>query len=682
MWMREALVATVAIVCLGAAPRISNSPPTADADVPLSDGRTLHVLDLPLGQLDGFVLDGARFDASGGRVALLARFLNGAIDGDWHRAAPTQAFVLDVERRTLTALTTDGLATAVRWTSSSSLAVTDGGLSHTFDVGPPARATAAHFRVDAVGASTTGAVVSPSSEFRLQLLKADSGVYAVGEVGAVRLRAIAVAPRGRYALLGAYVVWIDGSRYHGAPLSRIGADDVQPLSFAGTGYGDELTQVFPLGHLAYQGAYRNGVAYFAFTYGLRRIVAATTDFETYAYPSLPAQPDFTIGDGLGAGADGVLYFADPLNDVVQTWHNGKYVESSMSFPSGVSDMSRLDAAMSQLTSGGSVWPALEPDADALDAAMLEWRIYPIGDATGPRWIASYLGRAYVAGADLRFREIGEPAFPFVVLGRTDDGRLWAAAPVARSMRGATIVRSSSSIWFSRDGFRWSGMTTVAGDAGAVGLSGSAVWVAMSAPEPDGAGVEVERMGSSDAGPAPTGALYGGEDMFFADVAGGYYLVCGGEPGTRPDDTFGALVALRLDDSALFDLNSQHRNAYVSERLASSDTTSSNFSAVAQPSADTLAHLGGPLLPTLVAPSPGSFDCCRTLTPDSLARFELEFAWHPYPLARVSVAPSGDDAIVTRTLERGPLAIDGQVERWHRDAAGSWHLIAVLRRFKV
>jgi len=59
MWMREALVATVAIVCLGAAPRISNSPPTADADVPLSDGRTLHVLDLPLGQLDGFVLDGS-----------------------------------------------------------------------------------------------------------------------------------------------------------------------------------------------------------------------------------------------------------------------------------------------------------------------------------------------------------------------------------------------------------------------------------------------------------------------------------------------------------------------------------------------------------------------------------------------------------------------------------------------
>ena len=94
-------VAVVAIVlCCGAAPRISSVPPSADSDVALSDGRVLHVLELPLARLDGIVLDGAAFDTSGTRIVLLTRFPNGTIDGDYRRASPTQAYICDVGRRT------------------------------------------------------------------------------------------------------------------------------------------------------------------------------------------------------------------------------------------------------------------------------------------------------------------------------------------------------------------------------------------------------------------------------------------------------------------------------------------------------------------------------------------------------------------------------------------------------
>src|SRR5215472_2759508 len=161
-------VAVVAIVlCCGATPRISSVPPSADSDVALSDGRVLHVLELPLARLDGIVLDGATFDTSGTRVVLLARFPNGAIDGDYHRAAPTQAYVVDVGRRTLTQLTTDGLATALRWSGSSRVIVTDDGKSSSFDIGSAAAGSIrGSMRIDRVTAFTNGTLVSPASEFR------------------------------------------------------------------------------------------------------------------------------------------------------------------------------------------------------------------------------------------------------------------------------------------------------------------------------------------------------------------------------------------------------------------------------------------------------------------------------------------------------------------------------------
>ena len=634
MRLRALVFASIALAVLGgAAPRVSSVPPSADADVALSDGRTLHVYELPLGRLDGTVLDGATFDASGTRIALLARFSTGAVDGDWRRFGPTQAYVADTARRTLTALTTDGRATAIRWAGGTRVLVTDAGRSSGFDVGEPLKANVSRARLDRVTSTTSGDLVSPSSEFRLQVLKEDSGAYALGQIGAVRLRTIAMSGDHRIALVGSFVAWIDGSKRGGAPFSRIGPDDVLPPSFADDAYGSTLVPVLPLGHLTYQGAYRNGVAYFAFAYGLRRIVASTSDFATYSYPSLPAQPDFTVGDGFGAGADGALYFADPENRVVQIWRNGKYVELPLTFPDGVSDTRRLFSALTRLTSGDSVFPPVAPDQDALEAAILEWRMYPLGDVTGQGWVTSYLGRAYVAGADRKFREIAEPAYPFAVLSRTDDGRIWGASVTARWMSDGTVVKNASTIWSSRDGVHWIGVGRVTGSPGAIGLRGGKAWVAMSLNEGDYPGIEVAHVGPSDASRGSTGSIYAGEDLFFADLAGSWYLVCGGEPGTRADDTSGALVALALDPAVLF---SPARPLEVRQRSATGWISTSAASAFARPSLDALRALDEPAQSTIVdADPPGTQSCCSWMTPDALRRYQLEFAWTPYPLARVS-----------------------------------------------
>lgn len=681
MRLRDLLFAIVAVVILcGVAPRVSSIPPSADGDVALSDGRVLHVLELPLGRLDGAVLDGATFDVSGTRAVLLARFANGSIDGDWRRASPTQAYSVDVGRRTLTELTADGFATAVRWSGSSRVVVVDGGRSTSFDVGGPA-ASSIHgsMRLDRVNEATTGALVSPTNEFRLQVLKQDDGSYAVGQVGAVRLRTIAMSRDHRLALVGSFVVWIDASKTHGTSFSRIGPDDVLAPSFTDDAYGRTLTPVLPLGHLTYQGAYRNGVAYFAFSYGLRRIVATTSDFVNYSYPATPAQPDYTVGDGLGAGADGILYFADPENRVVQIWRNGHYVELPLTFPDDVSDTSRLFSALSNLTSGDRVWPPVNPDQDALDAAMLEWRTYPLGDVTGQGWVASYLGRAYVSGVDRRFREIHEPAFPFAVLSRTDDGRIWGASVKSRFVRGGTLARSASIVWSSRDGVHWTSVGELDGSAGAVGLLGGRLWVALSAYEGDGPGVEFSVLSGQAYGfgnQQSTGAIYAGEDLFFADLRGQWYLVCGGAPGTRSDDTSGPLVALHLDSTELTTGGNGER--FLDERLTPRNFGDKAGGPFTRPSMVTL-----PNTLTIVGDNtPGSARCCRWMTPDALQRFQLEYAWMPYPIARIKSSLSGDTAIVSRTLERGPLNVQGQRERWTRDASGAWTLQAVLERWKI
>src|SRR3984893_2945000 len=200
------LVVALLLACTGAAPPNSNVPPSADSDVRLIDGRTLHARELPLGRMDGVILDGAAFDASGTRIAFLATFPVGAVDGDWRGTNPTQAYVADVARRTLTALTSDGRATAIRWRDENHVAIVDGAATNTVAVPSSQRSFGCYARIGAIAPSSNGDLVSPPDEFRLQVLKTAPTSYEVGQVGAVRLRTIAIAGNGMCGLVGKLVV--------------------------------------------------------------------------------------------------------------------------------------------------------------------------------------------------------------------------------------------------------------------------------------------------------------------------------------------------------------------------------------------------------------------------------------------------------------------------------------------
>ena len=674
------VAAALILACSGAAPRIENVPPTADADVALSDGMVLHARELPLARMDGVILDGARFDSTGTRIAFVATFPFGSVAGDWRRARPVQAYVADLARRTLTAVTSGGRTATIRWRDASHVLVDDDGTPTLVAVAAPARVAPGRALIAAVTPSTSGSLVSPPDEFRLQVFKTSDRSYAVGQVGAVRLRTVAVGPDGRAALVGKYVIWIDGAKNGGGPFARSGPDAILPPAFADSAYGSALTPLLPLGHVAYQAAYRNGVAYLAFSYGLRRIVAATSDFVTYAYPQLPRQPAFTVGDGLGAGADGVLYFAAPDSSTLQYWKGDRYVEQAMRLPDDASDERRLLDAMTRLSPSDALRPPMRPDGDALEAAMLEWRVYPIGDSTGQRWVASYLGRTFIAGSDARFREIASPGFPFAVLGRTDDGRLWGAAPLTRSTRGAAVVSATSRLMVSRDGERWTTAAVLNGDPGAVGLHDGVPWVALTAYEGDAMGVDVASLDGAAQTRASTGAIYAGEDLFFAGTASGFYLICGGAPGSRLDDGSGPLVALRLDASRLFAFDSAGHDVYLADRLDPLHLEDRPATA-APPFLDaTLRELGTPSAaygPTIVSDDAPFVPHFRSVTPEAEREFEVEYAWRPYPIGAVRVTVDDGSALVRRSVYRGPLAGDGRTERWTRDAAGRWHQTQTL-----
>jgi hypothetical protein len=181
-------------------------------------------------------------------------------------------------------------------------------------------------------------------------------------------------------------------------------------------------------------------------------------------------------------------------------------------------------------------------------------------------------------------------------------------------------------------------------------------------------------------------MYAGEDLFFANLAGGFYLVAGGEPGTRQDDTSGALVALRLNANPP-DLGAVS-NLFVLRRMNpnSSDSALSEADAAvfSKSSLQELIELNAPFVTTVVADSSPVVPPSRIrwMSPETLRTFQLEYAWTPYPLARVSAVENGDTAEVTRTFELGPLSISGQRESWRRDAAGDWTLSAVLARWKI
>ena len=214
--------------------------------------------------------------------------------------------------------------------------------------------------------------------------------FVVREIGARRLRVGSVAPGGRFALLGENFAWIDSQASAVGMLDRAGASNSIAPRFDDP-FGRQLVAIRPLSSAVYQGAYRDGVAYFAFAHGLTRVVAATRDFRSYFYPPVPDDPAYSVGDGLGVLDDGGLYLAWPENLQLTVRRDGRFVTLPMTFPPGYSDPKALLGApslSSALPGSSGVWPPLQPDADALDAALLQWRVYPAGRGSDAGWIAS------------------------------------------------------------------------------------------------------------------------------------------------------------------------------------------------------------------------------------------------------------------------------------------------------
>jgi len=644
----------------------------------LPDNAYLHMLPLPLGRLDGAIKGQAAFDASGTRAVFIATFPGATLDGDWRTLDPVQAFVLDAGRRTLTQLTIDGQARAASWDGDRTVVVLDGDRRNRFSVGAGTGQLPA-LRMADPRAASQAQVLGEGGDGRFLIVKTDLGRYAVEQVGARTLRSAGVAKSGAYAFVGSFVVWVDRTSARGPDVAREGAVEVAPPSFAGSAYGDAISPIVPLGHAVYQGAYRNGAAYFAFTYGVRRIVAQTSDLLTYTFPQVPPDLSYTVGDGFGADANGRMYFGRPESDEVTFWRDGHYVQEALSFPSQAGSEAALEWSMQHVAPGDPLWPALRPDEDALDSALLQWRLYPIGDSVGERWIASYLGRLMIGDKLGRFRFASTPQFPFAVLGRTDDGRLWGASPLFRYFSQSVFTDASSTLWWSRDGVAWLGAGTIPGDVGAVGLDHRRVWLALTHPWLGRASISVMPLGESSA--AITGGGYDGEQLFFASLPAGFYLVWGATPGRRQNGDQGPLCAYRVDRDLLYANAGMGLNIFAQQLFDPSSDPSlppATFDArdglaFAQPTLDAIDALAPAAHATLVTNIDAlSVDPSRItlLSFEQERAYEIKYAGRPYPLASVRVLVNGDSALVVRQFSRGPLATTITSERWSREG-GRW-----------
>src|ERR1700674_1784125 len=689
---RRAVFLALAGMALAWTPAQGLAQPRPAVDLQLRDGRYLHLLPLPFGQLRGVVVGAARFDAAGTRAVLIATFAGAGVNGDWRTASPTQAFLVDAGRRALTQLSTDGRATSVVWSGPTTVRVSDGGQHQTIDVGSASDVGAPFARIASDSAVSSGSFVSPKATDRLSVWRRSDGRYAISQVGARALRIEGVAANGAFAIIGAFAAWIDGQRKPGRLFDRLGPDNAAPLNFSGSPYGDALVPILPLGSPVYQGAYRNGMAYFAFSYGVERIVAATPDFVNFIFPVLPHEPIFTVGDGLGAGSDGRLYFFRPEEDQSLFWRGGSYHRYAMSIPDEARDMAPLARAMAGIVKGETLWPPLRPSEDALDAAMLEWRFYPVGPLTGTRWLASHLGRLLAGDASGNFSVVESPLFPFAVLGRSDDGRVWGAAPLDRQAAGPLIADSHSALWWTRDGRSWHHEATFAGDVGAVAVVDGAEWAAFTRSSLGRAMIFVARL-SADGSPEAhaTGATYGGEQLFFAPVATGLFLVCGATPGRRLAGEGGTLVAYRLDLAALSISDVLGANMFLRDRslprrdvsLPAERYAVSDASAILEPTLHLASALGpGQWLTvrTDVAPDVDVPGNAIIMSMDQERAYELKYAGRPYPLVTVTTTPEGDDLVVTRTIEYGVLKGKGSVELWTRAGTGAWHRTSVRSSF--
>lgn len=671
---------------LAPSPPVSVVPPSGSTTVRLPDGAYLHFLLLPFGRMDGRIVEQATFDHSG-RAAFIATFPGATLAGDWRTLDPRLAFVFDFASRTLTALPTVADLRRIAWLPDGRLALrrTDG-TQTIVDAGSAAASAAPPLRMSSPDAVTLADVVAQAGDGRFLIARSSAGRYAALQVGAGVNRFEGVAPDGSYALNGGFVVWADRQRSAGVLVSRVGPSSLAPPNFAGAAIGDAVAPVLPLGRSVYQGGYRNGVAYFIFTYGLRRVVAATTDFQAYSFPTIPQEPDITVGDGFGCAADGALYFVRPEEDQAIFWRQGRYVTEKLSFPAGNGDMKPLLDAMDVVASEDPLWPAMRPEEDALDQALLQWRVYPVGDALGDRWIASYLGHVMLGDNRGRFRMVAAPRFPFAVLSRTDDGRLWAAAPLVRTFAAGRLAGVQAALWWSRDAVHWHPAGTFAVDPGAVGLDHDVAWIAGTQPWKGRAEIVLQRLDDSQA--AVSGGSYRGEQLFFAQVASGFYLLWGATPGHRQGLGEGTLSAYRIDADALA-LNASG-NIFGEQVLQPSrdpalpppDFDVHDGAAFLQPSLAELRTPSGPRFATVVT-NVADADLSGTeavvLAPSQLSAYAIEHAGYPYPLITVTAAESADSATVNRALMLSPVEEHGSSERWHRDAAG-WHRTAVLNSF--
>ena len=665
--------------------------PKPDVAIALRDGRFLHLAPLPFGALAGTVVGDATFDASGTRAVALATFLGASITGSWRSANPTQAFLIDAQRRIVTQLTTSGTATGAAWDGRSGVRIREGAGITDVSVGEAAGGLlpAARF-VRAAGIPPGSSFVSGKSTDRLAVYKTPDGRYAVLQIGARRFRISGIARNGAYAIIGSYLAWIDGQRHIARQVTRFGPDNAEPLEFSGSPYGDALHPILPLGNPVYQASYRNGVAYFAFSYGVERIVAATSDLVNFWYPQLPHEPVFTVGEGLGVSPDGALYFVRPEEDVMLFTHAGHYVRQRMTGLDVARDVRPLRAALRT---------PLHPSENALDAALAQWRFYPVGDASGERWVATHLGRLLIGDSSGHFTPGIAPGFPFAVLGRTDDGRIWGATAGGSRLRLLAgpqqmtkfqmLADASSTIWWSADAVSWHEAATIAGDAGAVGSHSGGVWIAATRWLFGRAMICVARLNRPSPDQWPTAATYAGEELSFADLPSGFYLLWGATQGFRLSGAGGPLSAFRLDPEELGLTGSAGNNSYVSQLLAPDTDPSLPDAGVVISGADAF------LEPSLAAArqlEPIRRLTLRTNIEPSLApagvtvmgleqerAFELKYAGTPNPLATVIAKVSGDDATVARSLALGPLRASGSTEAWKRDGAG-WHLRAVISHF--
>ncbi|MBV8280847.1 MAG: hypothetical protein JO347_02140, partial [Candidatus Eremiobacteraeota bacterium] len=543
----------------GAGPALASAaqgPPPADVSIALRDGRFLHLEPLPFGTLAAVPVGMARFDESGTRALLVAQFTGAGIHGDWRSANPTFAYLLDAQRRSLTQLSSDGRARSAIWNGATSVSIHEESRDpYDLSVAGSSAGALPPARIDASDSIPDGSTpVSPKSTDRLAVYKAASGRYVVLQIGAARFRTLGIAGNGAYAIIGGYLAWIDGQRHVANHVRRFGPDLVLPLTFSGSPYGDALVTIRPLGIPVYQTAYRNGVAYFTFSYGVQRIVAASADLSTFWFPKLPHDPVFTVGDGFGMSPDGAPYFVRPEEDVMLFTRAHRYVRAQMTGLDAARDPAALDRSL----------PSIDPSENALQTALLQWRFYPAGDTSGQRWVASHLGRLLIGDSAGRFAPHVPPAFPFAVLGRTDDGRLWGASPIV-----SRSAPSSSALYSSRDGISWQRIAILRGGAGAVGSHAGAIWIALTSPWHGRPMIWLCRLGDASAAElfAATGGTFAGEQLGFADLSNGFYLVWGATPGWRLNGQGGPLSGFRVDEAVLRGADSSGDDTYTLQRLS-------------------------------------------------------------------------------------------------------------------